>query len=88
MHKSLKLNARDRDILFRSRLLASLDLRVQKRILDCAVVTAHPNREILIEMDSRPQEFFVVLSGHVRLYRIEKDGREADIALCNPHGEC
>lgn len=81
LHKSLKLNARDRDVLTRSRLLASLDPRLQRRMLDSAVVTAHPNREILIEMDSRPQEFFVVLSGHVRLYRLENDRREADIAV-------
>jgi CRP/FNR family transcriptional regulator, dissimilatory nitrate respiration regulator len=84
LQKSLKLNARDRDILLRSRLLVSLDLRLQKRMLDCAVVTAHPNRDIIVEMDSQPQQFFVVLNGHVRLYRIEKDGREADIAIYGP----
>lgn len=81
LQKSLKLNARDRDVLSRSRLLASLDLRLQKRILDCAIVTAHPNREIIIAMGSQPRQFYVVLNGHVRLYRIDKDGREADIAV-------
>ena len=84
MQKSLKLNARDRDVLSRSRLLAPLELRLQKRILDCAIVTAHPNREVIVEMDSQPAQFFVVLNGHVRLYRIEKDGREADIAVYGP----
>jgi CRP-like cAMP-binding protein len=84
MHKSLKLNARDRDVLTRSRLLAPLDPRLQKRIMDCALVTAHPNRDVLVEMNSLPKEFFVVLSGHVRLYRPDKDGREADIAVYGP----
>jgi len=64
--------------------LATLELRLQKRVLDCAIVTAHPNREIIIEMNSQPGQFFIVLNGHVRLYRIEKDGREADIAVYGP----
>ena len=84
MNRSLKLNARDRATLLGSRLLVSLDPDLQRRLLDCAVVSVHSNREVIVEMQSRPQHFFVVLSGHVRFYRIESDGREADIAVYGP----
>jgi CRP/FNR family transcriptional regulator, dissimilatory nitrate respiration regulator len=82
--KVQKLNTRDRDVLLRSRLIAPLEMRLQRRLLDVAVVTAHSSREILIEAQSKPDQFFVVLTGHVRLYREHKDGRQADIAVYGP----
>lgn len=84
MIKSQKLNARDRDVLLRSRLFAPLDMRVQRRLMDNVIVTAHPSRDILVRIQSKPDHFFVVLTGHVRLYRMDKDGRQADIAIYGP----
>lgn len=68
----------------RSRLFASLDMRLQRRLLDSVIATAHPSRDILVRIQSKPDNFFVVLTGHVRLYRMDKDGRQADIAIYGP----
>ena len=82
--KSQKMNARDREVLLGSPLFAQLDTRLQRRLLDCAIATAHPAREVLIEISSTPDQFFAVLAGHVRLYRRDGEGRQADIAVYGP----
>lgn len=84
MIKSQKLNARDREVLLGSRLFAQLDMRLQRRLLECAIASAHPSRELLIESQAKPDYFFVVLTGHVRVYRKDRDGRQADIAIFGP----
>ena len=48
-------------------------------------------REIIIPLDTAPRNFFAVITGHVRLYRVDAKGREADIAVYGPgdvFGEC
>lgn len=91
MNRNMKLSARDRDIVLRSALLADLEPRLQRRVLEATSLVACHAREVIIPLDSTPRNFFVVLSGHVRLYRTDSKGREADIAIYGSgdvFGEC
>lgn len=91
MNRTMKLSARDRDVALRSGLLADLEPRLQRRVLDVASLLACRSREVVVAFESMPQQFFVVLGGHVRLYGVDGKGREADIAVYGPgdvFGEC
>jgi CRP/FNR family transcriptional regulator, dissimilatory nitrate respiration regulator len=91
MNRTMKLSARDREIALRSELLADLEPRIQRRVLEVTSLVACRAREVIIALDSTPRSFFAVLSGHVRLYRVDARGREADIAVYGPgdvFGEC
>lgn len=91
MNRNMKLNARDREVALRSGLLADLEPRLQRRVLDIASLVSCRPREVVIPLESEPKQFYAVISGHVRLYRIDSKGREADIAIYGPgdvFGEC
>ncbi len=91
VNKILKMNMRERDILLKSALFEGVSSSVGKRLLDCASVASHEARDILFREGDNPETFYCVLSGYVRLYRLSKDGREADIGLFGPgeiFGEC
>jgi CRP/FNR family transcriptional regulator, dissimilatory nitrate respiration regulator len=91
VNRNMKLSMRDRDIVLRSALLADLEPRLQRRVLDGASLVTCQAREVVTPLESNPRHFFVVLSGHVRLYRMDGKGREADVAIYGPgevFGEC
>lgn len=91
VNRNMKLSARDREIALRSALLIDLEPRLQRRVLEVTSVVTCRAREVIIGLDSTPRSFFAVLSGHVRLYRVDAKGREADIAVYGPgdvFGEC
>ncbi|MGV3548521.1 Crp/Fnr family transcriptional regulator [Rhizobium sp.] len=91
MNRTTRLTLRDRDIALKSALLVDLDPRLQRRVLEAASVATFRSREVIIPFQSEPKHFYAVLSGHVRLYRIDSRGREADIAVYGPgdvFGEC
>lgn len=87
----MKLNARDREVALKSALLADLEPRLQRRVLEAASVVACRAREVIIPFETVPRHFFIVLSGHIRLYKMDGKGREADVAVYGPgdiFGEC
>jgi CRP-like cAMP-binding protein len=87
----MKMSARDREVALRSVLLAELEPRLQRRMLDVAAVVSCRAREVIIPDATTPRQFFAVLSGHVRLYKVDGRGREADVAIYGPgdvFGEC
>lgn len=91
MNRTMKLSARDRDAAMKSTLLADLEPRLQRRVLEAASVQTYRAREVIIPFESSPRHFFAVLNGHVRLYKIDSRGREADVAVYGPgdvFGEC
>ena len=91
VNKTIRLNLRDREIAMKSALLANLEPRLQRRVLEVASAATFKAREVIIAFQSVPTHFYAVLSGHVRLYRIDARGREADIAVYGPgdiFGEC
>lgn len=84
MNKILKLNTRDKNTLLRTPFLTWLSPGSQARLLDMATVTNYEARDLLFREGETAEHFFCVLSGYVRLYRLNKDGREADIRICGP----
>jgi CRP/FNR family transcriptional regulator, dissimilatory nitrate respiration regulator len=91
VNRSLRLSARDRDVATKSVLLAELEPRLQRRLLDMASVMAFRGREVILPLETELRHFYVVLNGHVRLYKIDGRGREADIAIYGAgdvFGEC
>lgn len=91
VNRNMKLGARERDIVMRSDLVADLEPRLQRRILETASLVTCNAREVIVSAESMPRAFFVVLVGYVRLYRMDEKGREADVAVYGPgevFGEC
>lgn len=84
MNKILKLNTRDKNILLKTPFMGSLGPSALTRMLDIATVTSFEARDILFREGEPAEHFYCVLSGYVRLYRLNKDGREADIRICGP----
>ncbi|WP_083638800.1 Crp/Fnr family transcriptional regulator [Rhizobium oryziradicis] len=91
VNKVLNLNNRDRNILVRSPLMADLTPSSLVKMLASASVLSFESRDILFRESDPADCFYSVLSGYVRLYRLNKDGREADIRVCgagDTFGEC
>nr|WP_316655490.1 Crp/Fnr family transcriptional regulator [uncultured Gellertiella sp.] len=64
--------------------MASLGANALARMLEIATGVSYEGRDILFREGEAADCFFCVLSGYVRLYRLSKDGREADIRICGP----
>jgi CRP-like cAMP-binding protein len=80
----LRLNARDKNILLRTSFLASLGPTALASMLEIVNVTNFEARDVLFREGEPAESFYCVLSGYIRLYRLNKDGREADIRICGP----
>lgn len=83
---TLQLTSRERATLIRSRFFARLPQSTVEDVLKSASVSAYEERDVLFRQDENVDDVFFVLSGLVRLCRMGKDGREADVALF-PEGE-
>ncbi|MUO78029.1 cyclic nucleotide-binding domain-containing protein [Agrobacterium vitis] len=81
VNKVLNLNSRDRNILVKSPLMATLGPGSLNRMLELATVLSFEARDILFREGDPADYFYCVLTGYVRLYRLNKDGREADIRI-------
>ncbi len=84
VNKILRLNSRDRNILMKAPIMASLGPQALNRMMDLASAVSFEGRDILFREGEAADVFYCVLSGYVRLYRLNKDGREADIRICGP----
>ena len=84
MNKLLKLNMRDKTILSRTPIMATLGPTSQAALIEMASVASYEARDLLFREGEGADHFFCVLSGYVRLFRLNKDGREADIRICGP----
>jgi CRP/FNR family transcriptional regulator, dissimilatory nitrate respiration regulator len=82
--KILKLNTREKDILLRSPLLRELPSGAAAKIVEHVTVSSHEARDTIFKEGQKAEYFYTVLSGFVRLYRLSKDGREADIGIYGP----
>jgi CRP-like cAMP-binding protein len=84
MNKSLKLNSRDKAVLMRTSFMAALGGETLAKILNAVTITSIPSRHVVFREAAPADFFFCVLSGYVRLYRLNREGREADIRICGP----
>lgn len=84
MNSDLKLNNRDRSVLMKTPFLADLEGNSLMRIMSAMTVQTLPARSSIFRKDDDADAFYCVLSGYVRLYRLNREGREADIRICGP----
>ncbi|WP_425502215.1 Crp/Fnr family transcriptional regulator [Peteryoungia desertarenae] len=84
MNKMLRLNLRDKNTLLRTSFLSELGPTAMASMLEIANISSYEARDVLFREGEPADCFYTVLSGYVRLYRLNKDGREADIRICGP----
>jgi CRP/FNR family transcriptional regulator, dissimilatory nitrate respiration regulator len=84
VNKILRLNTRDKNTLLRTSFLSQLGPSAMAAMLEIATVTNYESRDVLFREGDHAEYFYCVLGGYVRLYRLNKDGREADIRICGP----
>lgn len=84
MNKTVKLSNKDRNILLRAPLLGISDDTAALRLMDSASVASASARNVIFKEGESAQHFYCVLTGYVRLYRLDRHGREADIRICGP----
>jgi len=78
-----KLSNRDEALLIRSDLLSSMSETSARSVIDAASLLTLPARHMLFTEAGAAEYLYYVLSGHVRLFRTSRDGREADIRICS-----
>lgn len=84
MNSNLKLSSRDRAVLMKTPFLAGLGGNSLIRMLSSMTVASLPNRKSVFREGDSADAFYCVLNGYVRLYRLNREGREADIRICVP----
>jgi CRP-like cAMP-binding protein len=84
MNGNLKLSSRDRAVLMKTPFLTGLGGSSLVRMMSAMSVLSLPNRKPVFREGEQAEAFYCVLSGYVRLYRLDREGREADIRICAP----
>ena len=84
VNKTMKLSSREKNILLRAPFIAAGDEISTIRLMEAATLVTVTPRHILFREGDAAEHLFCVLSGYVRLYRLSRDGREADIRICGP----
>lgn len=84
MQRSLPMSEGDKALLREVPFISLLTVEVRQKMLDMATSIHYEPRDIIFREREPSDFFFCVLNGYVRLYRLAKDGKEADIRLCGP----
>jgi len=84
MNSSLKLSNRDRAVLMKAPFLAGLGNSALVRLMSMMTISTLPARKFVMREGETADAFYCVLNGYVRLFRLSREGREADIMVCAP----
>ena len=84
MSKRFKVNNRDKTLLMRTPFMSGLSSQSLVKLLNTVTITSVAAKQVVFREAMPADHFYCVLSGYVRLYRLNKEGREADIRLCGP----
>jgi CRP-like cAMP-binding protein len=84
MNSNLKLTNRDRAVLMKTPFLAGLSGNSLIRMFANMTVVSLSARKSVFREGENADALYCVLSGYVRLYRLNREGREADIRICGP----
>lgn len=84
MNSNLKLSNRDRAVLMKTPFLSSLGGNSLIRMMSAMNVVSLPARKSIFREGESVEAFYCVLNGYVRLYQLNREGREADIRICAP----
>ncbi|WP_337183953.1 cyclic nucleotide-binding domain-containing protein [Shinella sp.] len=84
MNRLMKPGARERETLLNSGLLSMLGVESVTAMMEIAVIGNLPARQMLFREGEPADMLHCVLSGYVRVYKLDPDGREADVELYGP----
>ena len=84
MNRLMKPGARERETLLNSGLLSALGVESVAAMMEIAVIGNLPARQMLFREGEPADMLNCVLSGYVRVYKLDPDGREADVELYGP----
>lgn len=84
MNRLMKPGVRERETLLNSGLLSVLGVESVAAMMEIAAIGSLPARQILFREGEPADQLHCVLSGYVRLYKLDPDGREADVELYGP----
>jgi CRP/FNR family transcriptional regulator, dissimilatory nitrate respiration regulator len=84
MNSNLKLSNRDRAVLLKAPFLAGLSQEALARLMSAMTVSTLAPRKFVAREGEPADAFYCVLAGYVRLFRLSREGREADIMVCAP----
>ncbi|MGO8501329.1 Crp/Fnr family transcriptional regulator [Rhizobium leguminosarum] len=84
MNRTLTLNGHEAAVLAKAAFMAGLDHDEAEGLRACATVLLCDPHDVLFEEGDKAAYFYCVLSGYIRLYRDNGDGRQADIRICEP----
>ncbi len=84
VNKILKLNSRDREILANSSLFQNMSQAAFSKVVENVAVSSYEAKDLIFKEGDAPEYFYTVLTGFVRAYRLNREGREADIAVYGP----
>ena len=84
MNRLMKPGARERETLLNAGLLSALGVESVAAMMEITVIGNLPARQILFREGEPADMLHSVLSGYVRLYKLDPDGREADVELYGP----
>jgi CRP-like cAMP-binding protein len=84
MNRLMKPGARERETLLNSGLLSVLGVESVAAMMEIAAIGSLPARQILFREGEPADMLHCVLSGYVRVYKLDPDGREADVELYGP----
>ncbi|WP_246750532.1 Crp/Fnr family transcriptional regulator [Martelella lutilitoris] len=84
MNRTLLLNERKKTLFVETKLTASMDMATMNKLMECATFANCYPRDVVFRQGDPATHFYSVLSGYVRLFRQNSEGREADIRVCGP----
>ncbi len=84
MSSLLPMGEREKSLLRTMPFISSLIGEASDQLVESASAVHCEARDIIFRQNEPSEFFYCVLSGYVRLYRLNRDGREADIRLCGP----
>lgn len=79
--ETLQLTSSDRTTFLGSRFFVRLPRSTVDAILEDTRLSTYEEHDVLFHQGDSIDDVFFLLSGLIRLYRVGKDGREADVAV-------
>ncbi|NKL81072.1 Crp/Fnr family transcriptional regulator [Rhizobium leguminosarum] len=84
MNRTPTFDGHEAAVLAKADFMAGLDHDEAEALRACATVLLCDPHAVLFEEGDKAAYFYCMLSGYVRLYRHNGDGRQADIRICEP----
>ncbi|MFD1745749.1 Crp/Fnr family transcriptional regulator [Rhizobium helianthi] len=84
LDRSNRANNRERNLLAKTSFMKHLSPAALESLLDSAQIISLPARSIIFREGESATAIYCLLAGYARLYRMGKDGRQADFRICTP----